>query len=445
MATFERSSAKANPKPSASPAQRSSTEAPGNPLALAPPLVHQVLQSPGEPPGGETRALLETRFGHDFGRVRIHADTRAAESARAVDARAYTVGSHIVFGAGQYQPTTRPGLHLLAHEMAHVVQQGGRPQSLQTRLTMTSPGDASEREAEQAASAVLQGRAAPPLFCTPAHLARWKIDGTTATVDSDADRLGQLPAKVQSNALNWVGIKPISMKTAGYTPLPADFQAHYENYLQIGDTFDLSNLSATTGSSLRINFHPHPDIQALLSAKRFYPGTKQITADAIGEIEKASGEGATPLAEAVMFGHSGSDTLSGGTCILAPKTLKPDEPAPTFDRASAGKFPRRCWFTTTAKVRAAGCTSVDFGNAFANVFLRKGGSEVFVTLRSMAPSCSLKYRPPGGDVKTCTTTIDALEFLPTSEETSDPTEHGPFTTATEFEASPFWGSTKGQL
>src|SRR5688572_22593015 len=81
MATFERSSAKANPKPSASPAQRSSTEAPGNPLALAPPLVHQVLQSPGEPPGGETRALLETRFGHDFGRVRIHADARAAESA----------------------------------------------------------------------------------------------------------------------------------------------------------------------------------------------------------------------------------------------------------------------------------------------------------------------------------------------------------------------------
>ncbi len=446
MSTVERTpvKAKARPKPSATPAQRSSATPSGNPLAQAPPLVQQVLRSPGQPPTGETRSLLESRFGHDFGRVRIHSDSLAAESARQVQARAYTVGHDVVFGAGQYQPNSRSGLELLAHEFAHVVQQGGRPQALQTRLTVSSPGDASEREADHAAAAVLQGRNAPPLSRTPASLARWKIDGSTATVDSAEDRLGQLPAKVKSNALNWVGIKPLAMKTAGYATPPEDFQTHYEKYLQIGDTFDLSNLTATTGSSLRMNFHPNVDVQTLLSLPRFYPGTKQITADPMGEIEKASGQGATPLAEAIMFGHSGGERLTGGSCILAPKDLSPDEPAPTYDRAKAGKFPRRCWFTTTAKVRAAGCTSADFGKYFAAVFLRKG-SEVFGTLRSISPSCSLKYRPPGGDVTTCRDNLDAMEFRTNSTESSDPAEHGPFTNATDFEASSFWAGISGAL
>lgn len=436
MPTFDRSPSKAQSRPKAAPSRQA---------APVPPVVRQVLASPGQAPGDDTRRLLESRFGHDFGKVRVHTDARAAESARTVGARAYTVGNHVVFGSGQYQPGTRSGLHLLAHEMAHVVQQGGRPQALQARLEMTRPGDAAEREAERAADAVVRGRAATALSPAPARLARWKIEDNTATVDSTEDRLGQLPAKVKSNPLNWVGIKPLAMKTASYATPPADFQTHYEKYLQIGDTFDLSNLKATTGGSLRINFHPLPAIQALLSAKRFYPGTKQIAADAMGEIEKASGEGATPLADLVMFGHSGTDRLSGGSCFVAPKTLKPDEPAPTYDRAKAGKFPRRCWFTTTAKVRAAGCSSVDFGNAFANVFLRKGGSEVFVTLRSMSPSCSLKYRPPGGGIETCVDNIDALEFRTAGGEEHKADEHGPFTTAAEFEASPFWTSVKGKL
>ncbi|HWM91541.1 MAG TPA: DUF4157 domain-containing protein [Thermoanaerobaculia bacterium] len=444
MSTSDRPgpSPKAHTRSPASPARQAA-----NPLSrLSSPLVQQVLRSPGQPVVTGPRTLLESRFGHDFSQVRIHADTTAAESARAVSARAYTVGPHVVFGAGQYQPHTRSGLHLLAHEMAHVVQQGGRPPSLQARLEVTQPGDASEREAERAAEAVLQDCPAPPLSQASAQLARWKIEDNTATVNSEEDRLGQLPGKVQSNPLNWVGIKPLAMKTADYATPPADFQTHYEKYLQIGDTFDLSNLKATSGSSLRINFHPSAGNQALVSAKRFYPGTKQIKADPLGEIEKASGEGQTPLAEAIMFGHSGSDQMTdGASCILAPTGLKPDEPAPTYDRAKAGKFPRRCWFTTNAQVRAAGCTSVSFGNAFAGVFLRKGGSQVFVTLRTMSPSCSHKYRPPGGDLKTCGATIDALEFWAADGDVHNNLEHGPFTNAADFEASPFWGVVSGKL
>ena len=90
----------------------------------APPAVHSVLRSPGQPLDAATRAFMEPRFGHDFSKVRVHADERAAESANAVQARAYTVGSDVVFGAGEFSPATQAGKGLLSHELTHVVQQG---------------------------------------------------------------------------------------------------------------------------------------------------------------------------------------------------------------------------------------------------------------------------------------------------------------------------------
>jgi hypothetical protein len=86
------------------------------------------------------------RFGYDFGSVRIHTDTRAADSARAVDAEAYTVGPHVVFGAGRYQPDSPGGRRLLAHELAHVIQQPATPTPSES-LGISDPSDASEREA----------------------------------------------------------------------------------------------------------------------------------------------------------------------------------------------------------------------------------------------------------------------------------------------------------
>jgi hypothetical protein len=93
-------------------------------VAAAPPIVHAVLRSPGQPLDASTRAFMEPRFGHSFGNVQVHADARASESARAVDALAYTVGSHIVLSEGSYAPQDTAGRALLAHELAHVVQQG---------------------------------------------------------------------------------------------------------------------------------------------------------------------------------------------------------------------------------------------------------------------------------------------------------------------------------
>lgn len=99
--------------------------------ATAPPIVHQVLGSPGRPLDQSTRAFMEPRFGYDFSGVQVHADARAASSAQAVNALAYTVGTNIVFGAGQYQPGTNFGQRILAHELAHVVQQRGHERALQ--------------------------------------------------------------------------------------------------------------------------------------------------------------------------------------------------------------------------------------------------------------------------------------------------------------------------
>ena len=93
----------------------------------APPIVHDILRSPGLPLDPATRAFMEPRFGHDFSRVRVHTDQVASRSAEAVAAQAYTVGSDIVFGAGRYAPASRDGQRLLAHELAHVVQQQSGP------------------------------------------------------------------------------------------------------------------------------------------------------------------------------------------------------------------------------------------------------------------------------------------------------------------------------
>ncbi len=122
--------------------------------AEVPPVVHDVLRSPGRPLDPATRAFFEPRFGHDFSAVRIHTDARAAESARAVDALAYTVGRDVVFGAGQYAPGTGEGRRLLAHELTHVVQQRAFSASAIKAAHILSdiPLEALEAEAETAST-----------------------------------------------------------------------------------------------------------------------------------------------------------------------------------------------------------------------------------------------------------------------------------------------------
>ena len=91
----------------------------------APASVDRALASSGRPLDAPLRHDMEQRFGHDFSRVRIHADSAAEQSAREIKANAYTVGRDIAFGAGQFAPETQEGRRLIAHELTHVVQQSG--------------------------------------------------------------------------------------------------------------------------------------------------------------------------------------------------------------------------------------------------------------------------------------------------------------------------------
>lgn len=140
---------------------------------IAPPIVHEVLRSSGQPLDKRVRGLLEPRFGHDFSQVRVHTDSQAAESAGAVGAAAYTVGQNVVFGAGQYDPKSSAGRRLLAHELVHVVQQGKSyaPSSFQLsranganagELSIGQPGDRFEREADRVAEQVMRMQYFPP-------------------------------------------------------------------------------------------------------------------------------------------------------------------------------------------------------------------------------------------------------------------------------------------
>jgi outer membrane protein OmpA-like peptidoglycan-associated protein len=145
------------------------------PVNTVPTMVHEVLDSPGQSLDAETRNFMEPGFGHDFSQVRVHADEKAAESARAVNALAYTVGRDVVFGGGQYAPGTSEGRRLLAHELTHVVQQDSHsvlPISTAEEVSISDPSDTSEQVANSTAQAVASGLHVSPhmMVGTISHL-----------------------------------------------------------------------------------------------------------------------------------------------------------------------------------------------------------------------------------------------------------------------------------
>jgi outer membrane protein OmpA-like peptidoglycan-associated protein len=122
--------------------------------------VNAALNTSGAPLDSSTRTFMESGFGHDFSGVRVHTGTLAAQSAESVNARAYTVGNHIVFANGSYNPSTPAGRRLIAHELTHTIQQGGQSSGMHQPqgYRISEPGDGLEREADAAAERVAAGR-----------------------------------------------------------------------------------------------------------------------------------------------------------------------------------------------------------------------------------------------------------------------------------------------
>jgi hypothetical protein len=144
-----------------------------------PPIVHEVLRSAGQPLDAATREFMEPRFGHDFSRVRIHTNALAAESAASINASAFTVGPHIVFGAPHSASTPSGRNRLLGHELAHVIQQGFvAPTSPELVVSIDAQA---EQDAERVAVQISNGNSAGEL--SPAIPSRVQRQETVTTPD----------------------------------------------------------------------------------------------------------------------------------------------------------------------------------------------------------------------------------------------------------------------
>src|SRR5215831_13441765 len=152
-----------------------------NPLAIGE-VVSGGVNSSSQSLDSETRAFMEMQFGFDFGDVRIHSNSLAAESSEAIDAHAYTLGQDIVFGEGEYSPNSSDGRKLLAHELTHVVQQASATGPCAGELSISEPTDEAEMAAEIAAEQVAGSR--PTTRETSSHES---VNPGTVHRDSDSD------------------------------------------------------------------------------------------------------------------------------------------------------------------------------------------------------------------------------------------------------------------
>ena len=172
--------------------------------------VDRATGSTAEPLPAAQRGAFERSLGTDLSGVRVHTDQESASAAGAISARAFAVNQDIHFGAGQYQPGSAAGDHLLAHEVAHTVQQrGGAAHAPQAKLAISSPGDTAEVEADTAADAMVAGAPARVTAAAPA-IAR--------------DATGAAPAPATTPAPAPAAGGPAAGDVVGH-PTPADVTA----------------------------------------------------------------------------------------------------------------------------------------------------------------------------------------------------------------------------
>jgi len=159
--------------------------------SAVPSIVNAVLQSSGRPLDAGTRAYMEPRLGHDFSRVRIHDDARAAESVRAVQANAWTVGNDIAFDRGRFSPSTTGGRRLLAHELIHVAQSTANNaprQSPASGLVMASVHADTERAANHVEDTIDRGGDGAPCGASPPHVLHRKQEPPPEEESKKADQ-----------------------------------------------------------------------------------------------------------------------------------------------------------------------------------------------------------------------------------------------------------------
>lgn len=271
----------------------------------APTIVHEVLQSSGQPLDAQTRENMEPRFGRDFSGVRIHTDARAAASAHAVNAAAYAVGQDIVFDAGRYQPSSPTGRQLLAHELAHTVQQGPAVHRKTDELAIGNAADPSEREADSMAEAALSGLAPAATNARGLQISRLPPDaGSPQPVRTDGGTANGGSPDAGAGSGGPAAATALVVYASGFPNIYNSVQDETANKDWTPSSVDFSATAAAAGGNTGID-----SLQGLLSL---------ISAAAPGSIKSLDLIG---HANQNTFGLGGTITRAGGVSATAGGTI----------------------------------------------------------------------------------------------------------------------------
>ena len=227
--------------------------------------VEDVLSEPGTPLDSLQRATLEPAFGQSLGGVRVHHGPKAAAAARSVDAAAFTLGRDIVFG-DSYRPGAPGADSLVAHEVAHTVQQPAVPgrEVLAGGVRISHPHDAGERQADAAARAAVSGGAAPSLSATAPHVARQQAAPAQTPAPTPAPARPPTPAALPDPArVNTArGPNPASCLPSCTTLVAGPFLATEADVRARGQRWVDDSLACISGGAAASRAGHHAEIVA---------------------------------------------------------------------------------------------------------------------------------------------------------------------------------------
>ncbi|GAA4095451.1 DUF4157 domain-containing protein [Actinomadura miaoliensis] len=295
----------------------------------------------GRPLDAATRALMEARFGHDFGAVRVHDGPAAARSAADLDAAAYTVGHSVVLGGDGYAPGTAAGRRVLAHELAHVVQQAPQPTADGRRAP--SPPATAEREAHAAAEAAALGR---PFRIrerlAPGTVARQPATPSTADVAAEDDRRLAALGITRQQLIDWAtlpkgdfigkyGLRfwwnfPRDQVRALPGSLLQRVLPQEDQTLYMWPSGRVSTVAEERSARVAEYRPPGTPLAGVVRGTALLAGARPETAEALGEAAEVVGAGLPLAAAGLTKGMAARKTQPAAP----PRpTAKPTPPAPT--------------------------------------------------------------------------------------------------------------------
>jgi Domain of unknown function (DUF4157) len=210
--------------------------------------LQQAVRSKGQPLDAMTRNFLEPRFGHRFGEINIHNDSEAESLSSHFHAHAFTHGNDIFFSAGKFQPATDSGIHLLVHELLHVMQ--FQKNGIFDAKQSENPNGSSEAEARSASKEILTGRNIGSISSEAATVNKWESDEHIDAVDGAAARLGQIGQENDAAAQIRTRIElanGINLTAGEVTALMGDFYGSFDQHgFNAENSFELMNRADPT-------------------------------------------------------------------------------------------------------------------------------------------------------------------------------------------------------